>query len=74
MGSPYGGVCHLVVGYVNRFILIPLNQHINIFRFNSKRIISGRITYVAALKPQYLNYKELIKLSITTLGYLIILR
>jgi len=37
-------------------------------------VILGCITYIAALRLQYLNYKELIKLFMTTLGYLVILR
>jgi len=49
-------------------------DNINVFGFNSKRTISGRITYIAALRLQYLNHKELIKLFITTLGYLVILK
>ena len=28
----------------------PLNRHINIFRFNGKRTILGRITYIVALR------------------------
>ena len=69
------------IGFINKifiqdnsFILTPLNQHINIFGFNSKYIILGHITYIVALRLQYLNYKELIKLFITTLGYLVILK
>ena len=55
-------------------VTIPLNWYINIFRFNSKYTVLGRIIYIAALRLQYLNYKKLIKLFITTLGYLVILR
>jgi len=28
---------------------MPLNRHINVFGFNSKRTVLGRITYIAAL-------------------------
>jgi len=53
--------------------MTPLNQYIDVFGFNGKRTVLGCITYIAALRLQYLNYKELIKLFITTLGYLVIL-
>ena len=55
-------------------MLTPLNQHINIFKFNSKHTVLNRITYIAALRLQYLDYKELIKLFVTTLSHLIILK
>jgi len=56
------------------FTLTPLNRHINIFGFNSKCTVLGRITYIVVLRLQYLDHEELIKLFITTLGYLVILR
>ena len=69
------------IGFINKifiqdnsFTLTPLNRHINIFKFDSKYTVSGRITYIVALRLQYLNHKELIKLFITTLGHLVILR
>ena len=49
-------------------------MYINVFGFNNKRTILSHITYIAALRLQYLNYKELIKLFITILGYLIIFK
>jgi hypothetical protein len=69
-----GGVGHSVVEYVNGFTLIPLNWYIDVFEFNSKCTVLGCITYIAALRLQYLDYKELIKLFMTILSYLIILK
>ena len=54
--------------------MTPLNQHIDVFGFNSKCTVSGYITYVVTLRLRYLNHKELIKLFITILGHLVILR
>jgi len=58
----------------NGFTLTPLNQYINVFGFNGKRTILGRITYIVALKLQYLDHKESIKLFVTTLDHLMIFR
>jgi len=32
------------------FTLIPLDWYINVFGFNSKHTVLGRITYIAALR------------------------
>ena len=58
----------------NGFTLTPLNRHIDVFGFDGKRTVSGCITYVVALRLRYLNHEELIKLFVTILGHLVILK
>ena len=68
------------IGFINKifaqdngFTLTPLNRHIDVFGFDGKRTVSGRITHVVALRLRYLNHEELIKLFVTTLGHPVIL-
>jgi len=68
------------IGFINKifaqdngFTLTPLDRHIDVFGFNGKRTVSGRITHVAVLRLRYLNHEELIKLFVTTLGHPVIL-
>ena len=69
------------IGFINKifaqdngFTLTPLDRHIDVFGFDGKRTVSGRITHVVALRLRYLNHEELIKLFVATLGHPVILR
>src|SRR5271170_1820418 len=62
------------IGFINKifaqdngFTLTPLNRHIDVFGFDGKRTVSGRITHIVTLRLRYLKHKELIKLFVTTL-------
>ena len=68
------------IGFINKifarengFTLTPLDRHIDVFGFDGKRTVSGRITHVVTLRLRYLNHEELIKLFVTTLGHPVIL-
>jgi hypothetical protein len=68
------------IGFINKifaqdngFTLTPLDRHIDVFGFNGKRTVSGRITHITALRLRYLDHEESIKLFVTTLGHPVIL-
>jgi len=68
------------IGFINKifaqdngFTLTPLDRHIDVFGFDGKRTVSGRITHVVFLRLRYLNHEELIRLFVTTLGHSVIL-